>query len=110
MLSFINWWNLQIVLLLITFQKVLYLRKLKFYSALINTMSKQQHIPKKETISLEQKIKFFNCLRSDEGSTSDDRTFGLNEATIRRIPKKNESSIRQSVIAGSVLGSKYFFE
>lgn len=68
-------------------------------------MSKQQQILKRQTISLETKIKILDCLRSGEGSTSVGRAFGLNEATIRTI-KKNESSIRQSVISGSALSSK----
>ena len=47
-------------------------------------MSEQQSL-KRQTISLESKIKILDSLISGEGSSSVGRTFGLNEATIRTI-------------------------
>ena len=49
-------------------------------------MSKQQSL-KRQTISLESKIKILDSLISGEDSSSVGRAFGLNEATIRTIEK-----------------------
>jgi hypothetical protein len=69
-------------------------------------MSKPTKIDRKrQAISLESKIKILDLLAKGEGPTSVGKSFGLHEATIRTI-KKNEDSIRQSVISGSKLSSK----
>ena len=49
-------------------------------------MSKQQSL-KRQTISLQRKIKILDILISGEGYSSVGRAFGLNEATIRTIEK-----------------------
>ncbi|GFT38390.1 tigger transposable element-derived protein 1 [Nephila pilipes] len=60
---------------------------------------------KRKAISLEIKIKILDSLAKGEGSTSVGKSFGLNEATVRTI-KRNEKSIRESIIGGSKLSSK----
>lgn len=59
---------------------------------------------KRKAISLEDKIKILDRLAAGEGATSVGKRFSLNESTIRTI-KKNEESIRQSVIAGTKLSA-----
>ncbi|XP_030385600.1 tigger transposable element-derived protein 1-like [Scaptodrosophila lebanonensis] len=60
---------------------------------------------RRKVISLETKIEILDRLRNGEGSTFLGKMFGLNEATVRTI-KKNETSIRESVISGTKLSAK----
>ncbi|XP_030383230.1 tigger transposable element-derived protein 1-like [Scaptodrosophila lebanonensis] len=60
---------------------------------------------KRKAISLETKIEILDRLRNGEGSTFLGKMFGLNEATVRTI-KRNEFSIRQSMISGTKLSVK----
>ncbi|XP_033236379.1 tigger transposable element-derived protein 2-like [Drosophila pseudoobscura] len=61
---------------------------------------------KRKAISLGTKIEILDRLRNGEGSTFLGKIYGLNEATIRTI-KRNENSIRQSVISGTELSAKF---
>lgn len=67
--------------------------------------TQKQNTSKRQAISLETKIKILDCLKRGEGPTSVGKKFCLNEATIRTI-RKNEDSIRQSIISGSALSCK----
>jgi len=55
---------------------------------------------KRKAISLELKIKILDRIATGEGAISVEKHFDLNESTIRTI-KKNEDTIRKSVIAGT---------
>ena len=60
----------------------------------------------RKAISLEIKIAILDCLVKAERFTDVGRRFGYGESTIRAI-KKNEVSIRQFVISGTKLSSKF---
>lgn len=55
---------------------------------------------KRKVISLETKIKILDRLSNGERTTEVAKSYSMNEATIRTI-RKNKSSIRKSVAAGT---------
>ncbi|GFW45346.1 tigger transposable element-derived protein 1 [Trichonephila clavipes] len=67
-------------------------------------MEKKKH--QRQSISLETKIAILDCLGKGEGSTAIGKHFNLDESTTRAI-KKNEASIRKSVISGTKLSIKF---
>ncbi|GFT25581.1 tigger transposable element-derived protein 1 [Trichonephila clavipes] len=67
-------------------------------------MEKKNH--QRQSISLETKIAILDCLGKGEGSTAIGKHFNLGESTVRAI-KKNEATIRKSVISGTKLSTKF---
>ncbi|GFY34280.1 tigger transposable element-derived protein 1 [Trichonephila clavipes] len=67
-------------------------------------MAKEKH--QRQSISLETKIAILYRLGKGEGSTAIGKHFNLGESTVRAI-KKNESTIRKSVISGTKLSTKF---
>ncbi|GFU88310.1 tigger transposable element-derived protein 1 [Trichonephila clavipes] len=60
----------------------------------------------RQSISLETKIAILDRLGKGEGSTAIGKHFNLGESTVRAI-KKNEAAIRNSVISGTKLSTKF---
>ncbi|GFS73014.1 tigger transposable element-derived protein 1 [Trichonephila clavipes] len=60
----------------------------------------------RQSISLETKIAILDRLGKGEGSTAIGKHFNLGESTVRAI-KKNEATIRKSVILGTKLSTKF---
>ncbi|GFY00207.1 tigger transposable element-derived protein 1 [Trichonephila clavipes] len=60
----------------------------------------------RQSISLETKIAILYRLGKGEGCTAIGKHFNLGESTVRAI-KKNESTIRKSVISGTKLSTKF---
>lgn len=69
--------------------------------------AKRKEIPKqRKTISLEKKIEILDKLKSGRSSTSVAKDYGMNEATVRSI-KRREDSVRKSVAGGTSASAKF---
>ncbi|GFS49598.1 tigger transposable element-derived protein 1 [Trichonephila clavipes] len=67
-------------------------------------MEKKTH--QRQSISLETKIAILDRLGKGKGSTAIGKHFNLGESTVRAI-KKNEAAIRNTVISGTKLSTKF---
>ncbi|GFS71424.1 tigger transposable element-derived protein 1 [Trichonephila clavipes] len=67
-------------------------------------MEEKKH--QRQSISLETKIAILDRLGKGEGSTAIGKHFNLGESTVQAI-KKNEATIRKSVISGRKLSTKF---